>query len=399
MTLIVSHRVRDVEPSVTLATSARAAELRQQGVDVVNLSAGEPDFPTPASVLDAVRDFFDAGRITYTAAAGIPQLRDAVAGAYGQRHGVEPARESVVITCGAKHALYLALQVLCDDDDEVIFASPYWVSYPEMARLAGARPVVVPTRAEDGFRVDPEALRAAITDRSRVLIINSPSNPTGAVLERENLAALMDVARERGLWVLSDEIYDRLYYGPRRPTGLLDLGPDALEQALVINGVSKTYGMTGWRIGYAVGPAEVIKLMARVQSHETSNANTLAQMAALAALTGDQSVVAERRAEFDARRQRMVAGLRAIPGFVCPEPEGAFYVFPKVTELYGRRWGERPIDGSMDLSAALLEGEGVATVAGLAFGADEYIRLSYATSMERIDEGLHRLERFVGALS
>lgn len=396
--MIVSHRIRDVAPSITLATSARAAELRESGVDVANLSAGEPDFPTPASVIEATRAVFESGKITYTAAAGLPRLRDAVAGVVKERFGGGTRRENVVVTCGAKHALYLALQVLCDDGDEVLFASPYWVSYPEMARLAGAAPVAVPTRAEDGFRPDPAEVEKRITDRTRVLLVNSPSNPTGAVLGKDDLAALVEVANRHGLWVLSDEIYDQLYYGDTRPAGLFDLPPDAVERGIVVNGISKTYGMTGWRIGWAIGPADVVKWMARVQSHETSNANTLAQHAAIAAVTGDQSEVERRRHEFDARRRLMLDAVRAIPGVVCPEPQGAFYLFPKVSSWYGRKARGQVIEGSLDLSASLLDVAAVATVAGVAFGEDDCIRLSYATSADRIEEGVARIARYVDEL-
>lgn len=394
----MSKRVEMVKPSVTLATTARAAELSAQGVDVVNLGAGEPDFPTPRAVIEASREFFEAGRVTYTAAAGIPELRDAVAAFYGRQFAHPLTRDEVVVTCGAKHALYLALQVLCNEGDEVAYANPYWVSYPEMAHLAGAVPVEVPTRSEDGFQIDPEVLRGVLTDKTRVLIVNSPSNPSGAVLDRANLEAIVEIAAQSGVWVVSDEIYDQLYYGESRPTGLMDLGPAAVQRGLVINGVSKTYGMTGWRIGYAMGPSHVIKLMTRVQSHETSNANTLAQRAALAALTMDQAVVAERRAEFDSRRMRMVELVRQVPGWDCPDPEGAFYVFPKVSALFGRQSGDVTISDSMALSRELLEKEGVATVAGTAFGAKEHLRLSYATSMDRIEEGLRRIDRFTRRL-
>jgi aspartate aminotransferase len=400
MAMHVSHRIKEVAPSMTLAMSGKAAEMRQAGIDVADLSAGEPDFPTPPSVIAAVRGDFEAGRLTYTPAAGMPAVRDAVGAHFGARFGFPIARESVVVTCGAKHALYLALQVLCDDGDEVVFASPYWVSYPEMARLAGARFVTVPTRADDGFRLDPDALEAAITERTRVLILNSPSNPTGAILSRANLEAVVAVAlRHEQLWIVSDEIYDQLYYTPEPPTSLFSFGPEVRERTIVVNGVSKSYAMTGWRIGYAIGPGDVIKLMTRIQSHETSNANTLAQKATLAALTGDQSVLAERRRIFDERRKLTVAGVRAVPGWTCAEPEGAFYVFPRVDALFGRTTpAGKIISGSMNLSTTLLEEAHVATVPGIAFGDDAYIRLSYATSVDRIEEGLRRIRAFVGGM-
>jgi aspartate aminotransferase len=394
-----SKRVSEVGASMTLAMSARSAAMRAEGIDVVNLSAGEPDFPTPAHVLDAVRADFEAGQIKYTPAAGTPALRDAVAALYSERFGHDYERGNVVINCGAKHSLYVALQVLCDVGDEVLFASPYWVSYPEMARLAGAKPVAVRTVSDEGFQLTPEAVEAAMTERTKVILLNSPSNPSGAVQSDDNIAGIAELAARRGVWIVSDEIYDQLCYDGLVAASPLSLGPEVRERTIVVNGVSKTYSMTGWRIGYAVGPADVIQTMTRVQSHETSAPNTLGQIAALAALTGDQSVVSERREVFARRRSLMLEGVRSIPGIECAEPQGAFYVFPKVSSLYGRRSAVGTIDGSLDLSMHILEQAQVGTVPGVAFGDDDYIRLSYATSDDRIVEAIDRLRAFVESLS
>ncbi len=394
-----ARRVRDVGDSATLAMSARAKALRQQGVDVVNLTAGEPDFPTPPHVVAAAAEFIAGGQVKYTATAGMPELRVAVAEHCGTAYGVPVDPAQTLVTCGGKHALYLALQALVDADDEVVFASPAWVSYPEMIRLAGGRPVPVPVCVEDGFALHVDAVRERLTDRTRAIIVNSPSNPTGARLPHACLRDVVALAVERGLWILSDEIYDRLCYSPEPYLSPMMLGPEARARTIVSNSFSKTYAMTGWRIGYSVGPVDAIRTMGRIQDHETSNANTVAQVAALAALTGDQAHIAERLARFDARRRLMYAGIQALSGWVCAEPQGAFYVFPKVEHVFGARTaGGRVIDGSMDLCAALLDEVQLATVPGAAFGDDRHIRLSYATPSAVIADGLRRLTTFVMGL-
>lgn len=392
-------RVREVGDSVTLAISARAMAMRRAGVDVVNLSAGEPDFPTPPEVLRAASAFLAEGQIKYTATAGMPELRAAIAAEAGRRYGAAFGPDQVTVTCGGKHALYASLQVLCDVGDEVLFISPCWGSYPEMIKLAGGRPVAVETRAEDGFRLDLGALEAALGPRTRAIMINSPCNPTGIRLSAPAIEALTALAVERGIWILSDEIYDRLCYDGRPYQSPMMLGAAARARTVVAQSFSKTYSMTGWRVGYALGPAELIRTVARLQDHETSNVNTLAQVAALAAIQGDQGIVAERRAVFDARRRLIHGHIAAIPGWACPEPEGAFYVFPRVDGLYGRRTPEgRTIGGSSDLALALLEEARVAAVPGAAFGDDRHLRFSYATSEDQIVEGMRRVSAFVAAL-
>jgi len=394
-----ARRVREVGDSATLAMSARAKAMRQAGIDVVNLTAGEPDFPTPPAVVEAAAAFLADGQVKYTATAGMPELRGAIAERAAERYGAPVAREQALVTCGGKHAMYLALQALVDEGDEVAFGSPAWVSYPEMIKLAGGRPIPVPTRVEDGFRLDAAAVRERLTERTRALILNSPSNPTGARLRRDDIVDLVDLALSRGLWILSDEIYDRLCYDGAPYVSPMMLGPEARARTIVSHSFSKTYSMTGWRIGYALGPADVVGTMNRIQDHETSNANTLAQVAALAALTGDQTVVGERRDRFDARRRVMFDAVRRLPGWVCAEPQGAFYVFPKVDALFGlRSAGGRLIQGSMDLATALLEEVHLASVPGVAFGDDRHIRFSYATPRDAIAEGMGRVGEFVAGL-
>jgi len=394
----LAERVRDVADSTTLVMSARAKAMKAAGVDVINLTAGEPDFPTPRPIVDAALAFLEAGQVKYTPTLGLPELRAAAARRYAETYGVALAADNAIFGCGGKHVLYTAFQALCGDGDEVLIPSPYWVSYPEMARLSSARPVIVPT-AQSGYVLDPDALRAAITPRSRVLVLNSPSNPTGLRLPLATLTELMRIAIEHNLWVFSDEIYDQLCYDAEPYVSPIALGKGAVERTVVVNSLSKTYSMTGWRIGYAIGPAAVIEAMGRVQAHETSNPCTISQVAALEALTGDQTTTAAMRERFDARRRLMLDWVRRLPGWICPEPQGAFYVFPRVDSIYGRRSpGGRWLQGSLDVALALMEEAHVATVPGVAFGEDACLRLSYATSRALIDEGMRRVAAWLEQL-
>ena len=394
----LADRVRDVADSTTLVMSARAKAMKAAGIDVINLTAGEPDFPTPRPIIEAVIAFLGDGQVKYTPTLGLPELRAAAAKRYADAYGLELGPDHAIVGCGGKHVLYTAFQALCDAGDEVLIPSPYWVSYPEMARLAGAVPVLLPT-AQSGYVLDPETLRAAITPRSRVLVLNSPSNPTGMRLPHQVLGDVMRIAADHNLWVFSDEIYDQLCYDGLPYLSPIALGPGAMERTVVVNSLSKSYAMTGWRIGYAIGPTADIEAMGRVQAHETSNPCTVSQVAALAALTGDQATVGEMRERFDARRRLMFEQVRRLPGWECPEPQGAFYVFPRVDGTFGRRSpGGRWLQGSLDLALALMEEAHVATVPGVAFGEDACLRLSYATSRAQIDEGLRRIADWLGRL-
>lgn len=394
----LAERVRDVADSTTLVMSARAKAMKAAGIDVVNLTAGEPDFPTPRPIVEAVLAFLSDGQVKYTPTLGLPELRAAAARRYAEAYDLPLVPDNAIIGCGGKHVLYTAFQALCDAGSEVLIPSPYWVSYPEMARLASAVPVLIPT-AHSGYVLDPEALRAAITPRSRVLVLNSPSNPTGMRLPPQVLADLLRIAAEHNLWVFSDEIYDQLCYDGEPYLSPIALGPGAMERTVVVNSLSKSYAMTGWRIGYAIGPTAVIEAMGRVQAHETSNPCTVSQVAALAALSGDQTTVAEMRERFDARRRLMFDRVSRLPGWTCPEPQGAFYVFPRVDGTFGRRSpGGRWLQGSLDLALALMEEAHVATVPGVAFGEDACLRLSYATARAQIDEGLRRIAEWLGRL-
>lgn len=386
----LSERIAQVAPSATLAVDALVRKARAEGVDVVGFGTGEPDFDTPEHIKEAARRALLEGRTKYTPSAGTRELREAVCLDLGRR-GLSYAPSEVIVSNGAKQSLYNVFQVLLDPGDEVLVPSPYWVSYVEMVRLAGGVPVLVAAEEADGFVPSPGALEAACTPRTRALLINSPANPTGAVWPEELLAAVAELALRRDLTLISDEIYDRLVYGGVAPRSIAALSPEVKERTVVVNGVSKSYAMTGWRIGYAAGPAPLIQAMDNLQSHSTSNPNSIAQAAALCALTGPQEPLEEMRREFEARREIMVQGLNRIPGMSCRRPPGAFYAFPNVSGLLGRVGGGEALTDSTALARFLLTAGRVAVVPGAAFGTDQYLRLSYATSRERIAEGLRRM--------
>jgi len=395
----LSSRARMLKPSPTLAITAKAKQLRAQGIDVIGFGAGEPDFGTPAHAVRAAVEALEAGDTRYTPAGGTAELKQAVCRRIAEDYGMEYGPSEVTVSCGAKHTLYNLFQVLLDPGDEVIVPAPYWVSYPEQIRLAGGAPVVVPTQEADGFRMRPDSLDAALTPRTRAVVINSPSNPTGALYRAEHLEVLAEVIRSRDLVVVSDDIYHRLIYGDDRFTSILEVAPELRDRTVIVNGVSKTYAMTGWRIGYAAGPAEMIRAMEALQSQSTSNPTSFAQKGAVAALTGDQGCVEQMRRAFARRRDLIVDALNRIPGVTCRRPEGAFYVFPNVSGLLGRRWGDREIRYPADLAAFLLDEARVAVVPGEAFGSSQHLRLSYATSEDAIEEGVGRFAEAVGRLS
>ncbi|AKX94273.1 pyridoxal phosphate-dependent aminotransferase [Neomoorella thermoacetica] len=393
----LAQRAAGISPSPTLAIDAQAKAMKAKGVKVINFSAGEPDFGTPEHIKQAAIDALAAGFTRYTPVAGIPELRQAICASLAAR-GVTYEPADIVVSCGAKHSLYNAMQVLLNAGDEVILSAPYWVSYYEQVKLAGGVPVVVTTGPDTGFKLTPGLLEAAITPRTRLLILNSPCNPTGAVYSREELAALAEVIVARDLIVISDEIYAALLYDGLTHTSIASLAPEVKERTILIDGVSKTYAMTGWRIGYAAAPRPVAKAMTDLQSHSTSNPTSIAQKAAVAALTGSQEAVEMMRREFEQRRNRILAGLRELPGIECNQPGGAFYVFPYIGKLFGRKFRGRVLGNSTDVATALLNEFQVAVVPGVAFGAEPYLRLSYATSMDQIEAGLERLRAFVTEL-
>jgi aspartate aminotransferase len=394
----LSENSQRIEESATMAIDARAKAMKKAGEDVIALAAGEPDFNTPAYIVAAAKQALDEGFTGYTAASGMPELRAAWAEQVGRRRNVTYQPNQLIVTAGGKQAIFNVIYALCDPGDEVIIPAPYWVSYPEQVRAIGATPVILETSSEQDFKISPKTLRQAVTGRTRLVILNSPSNPTGSVYTRRELTALAEVLVEQGVPVLSDEVYDELVYGIDFAS-IASLGEEIYKLTIVVGAVSKTYAMTGWRIGYAAGPAEIIAAAGRLQSHSTSNPNSIAQKAALAAIQGDQSTVDAMCREFDRRRLYMLERLRAMPGITCPEPHGAFYAFPRVSDYYGRRYDGETIDGSMAFSRLLLEHEKVATVPGVAFGNDAHIRLSYATGMAQIEKAMDRLGGFLARLA
>jgi aspartate aminotransferase len=392
----LSKMASAVQPSATLAAGARAKQLQAEGVTVFDFSLGEPDFLTPEHIRAAAVAAMNAGKTHYTPASGTAELRNSVTRHYQKTYDVRYTAEQVIISNGAKHSLHNTLAALVGPGDEVIIPAPYWVSYSDLVTMTGADYVLVHTRMEDGFKMSPAQLRSALTPRSKALMLNSPSNPTGAVYTREELTALADVVLETNLAVISDEIYERLVYGSAQATCFATLRPGLLDRTITISGASKTYAMTGWRIGWALGPTHIIKAMGNVQSQETSCPCSVSQAAAVAALDGDQKCVAVMRQEFEARRDLVCARLRKLPGVRSFVPDGAFYAFFDVSAHFGRTLSGRSFTDSAGFCRAALEGAGVNLVPGSAFGAEGFVRLSYATSREQLQGGLDRLEKFLG---
>lgn len=393
---MISERLQIITPSATLKLNARVQELVAEGRDVVKFGVGEPDYPTPDHIKAKGIEAIHANKTTYTPTTGIPELREAVCRKFLEDNGLEYEPSQIIVSVGAKQCIYNALMALVNDGDEVLVPAPFWVSYPEQVKLAGGIPVIVETTEETAFKLTPEILKDAITSRTKAIILNSPSNPTGSVYTREELAALGSILRENEIWGILDEIYESLVYDGVEHVSLATASPEMKDYSIVINGVSKAYAMTGWRVGYAGGPSEVISAMSKVQGHATSNTASMSQWAALAALEGPKDLINEMIEEYNRRRLYMVERLNNIPGFECDPPDGAFYVFPNVNELIGRQLGGRKLTDADMLAEILLEEVYVAVVPGSGFGAPENLRFSYSTSMESIEEGLDRLEKLLG---
>ncbi len=395
----LASRTKVIKPSPTLAITARANALRAQGRKIIGFGAGEPDFDTPANVKQAAIAAIESGFTKYTAVGGIDELKDGIIEKLKADNALTYKRSEVFVSCGAKHSIFNIAQVLLDGGDEVLVPAPYWVSYPDIVLLAGATPVIVQTREASGFKVTPDDLARAITPKTKAVFINSPSNPTGSAYTEAELKALAVVLLDKEIVVISDDIYEKIVYDGFKFTNIVTACPELQPQSIVINGVSKSYAMTGWRIGYAAGPSHVISAATEMQSQSTSNPTSIAQKAAVEALRGDQAIIAHMVEDFRKRRDYIVSGLNAIPGITCLKPEGAFYVFPNVSALYGRQDAGKTIASSHDLSEYLLDKADVAVVPGSAFGNDDHIRLSYATSMKNIEEGIERIRKAVLALS
>ncbi len=380
-----------VQPSATLAAGAKARQLKAEGMHVYDFSLGEPDFPTPDFICQAAIKAMKEGHTRYTPASGIPELRAAIARHYQKTYGISYTAEQVIVSNGAKHSIHNVLAATVGPGDEVIIPTPYWVSYSDLVEMTGAKYILVPTTHESGFKMTPVQLKAAITPRSRLVMLNSPSNPTGTVYTRQEYAALADVILDANLAVLSDEIYERLLYDDARAVCFAALRPELAARTITISGVSKTYAMTGWRMGWALGPVHVIKAMGNVQSQQTGNPCSLSQYASLAALEGDQECVEKMRREFEARRDLVCKRLAALPGVRCLKPTGAFYAFFNVAAHFGRILAGKKVTDSVGFCQVALESAHVNLVPGAAFGAEGYVRLSFATSREQINGGLDRL--------
>ncbi|MFC1738749.1 pyridoxal phosphate-dependent aminotransferase [Planctomycetota bacterium] len=392
----ISKRAQAVPPSATLAVTSRAKELISQGVDIVSFGAGEPDFDTPDYIKNAAVEALKAGRTKYTAARGIAELRAVIAEKLQKENGLKYSPDQIIVTVGGKHSVYEAMQVMLDTGDEVILPAPYWVTYSETIKLAGGIARIIQTDKNNSYKMTPAQLKDAITEKTALLIINSPNNPGGFTYTPWELAEIAKVLEGTDVMVLSDEIYEKLIYGDTKFVSFASLSDDAFQRTVTLNGLSKAFSMTGWRLGYSAGPLEIIKAMGQLQSHMTSNPVTFAQYAAIEALGEKAPAAIEKmRLEFEKRGKFMVRRLNSIVGITCTEPTGAFYCFPDVSSHYGRNINGAKINGSMDFAKTLLEQAKVALVPGLPFGCDENVRLSFATSLEQIEKGLDRIESWL----
>ena len=396
----LAQRIERIAESSTMAMAAEAEKYKSRGVDVVDFSVGEPDFPTPEHIKRGAIRALEQNFTKYTAAGGIMPLRQAICDWHRAQLGSNYEAKECVVSCGGKHALFNAISVLVNSGDEVVIPAPCWVSFPDIVKYAGGRPVLLETSASDEFRLHPAALEAAITPRTRMVIVNSPSNPTGAVVPNDEFARILEVCRRRGVWLVTDECYSHFLYGGVRPFSIASI-PESKERLIVAGSFSKTFAMTGWRLGYALAPEPLVKAMIKLQSQSTSNATSIAQYAGLEAMRGPMDSVAVMLAEYERRRARVMAGLLAIPGIACTEPRGAFYAFPNITAA-GRLAGSRSAGGNGkseigSTAQQLLERVHVAVVPGEAFAGPGHLRISYATSMDRIEEGLRRLAQFFSA--
>ena len=393
MTKKLAARVSTLSPSTTLAITAKAKEMKESGIDVIGLGAGEPDYNTPQNILDAATKSMIEGKTKYTPSGGLPALKDAVISKLKNDQHLDYSRQEIMIGIGAKHVLYTLFQILLDPGDEVIIPAPYWVSYPEQVKLAGGSPVFVESTSEASFKVTADQIRSAITSKTKAVIINSPGNPTGMIYSRDELQLIADVCLEKDIWIISDEIYEKLIYGGKKHVSIAQLSDDAKKRTFIINGVSKSHSMTGWRIGYIAGNAEVVSAMTNLASHSTSNPTTTSQYATIEAYNGPQAAVENMRVDFESRLERIYPQLAAIPGFSVVKPQGAFYLLPEVSEAM-KKTGFTNVD---DFASTLLTEAKVAVIPGSGFGSPETIRLSYATSIELLEEAVKRIRTFVEA--
>ncbi|NWF76226.1 MAG: pyridoxal phosphate-dependent aminotransferase [Nitrospirae bacterium] len=388
---MISIRANKIKPSPTLSIDAKAKELKERGIDVVNFGVGEPDFDTPENIKEAAIKAIRDGFTKYTPVGGIDILKDAIISKFKKDNGLDYSREEIIVSCGAKHSLYNIAQALFNPGDEVLIPSPYWVSYPEQVILNDATPVFIQTYESDSFMIKSEAIESKITKKTKALILNSPSNPTGLTYDKKNLEQIAEVSLKHNIYIISDEIYEKLLYDGAKHISIASLSKEIKDKTIVVNGLSKSYAMTGWRIGYAAGPKDIIKAMTNIQSQSTSNPTSIAQKAAVEALTGPQDFIVTMLQEFDKRRKFLMHELNSIPFINCKTPNGAFYAFPNTSKLYGKSTDNFKISSSSDLALYLLDNANVALVPGGAFGEDDYIRLSYATSIHELKKGVDRI--------
>jgi aspartate aminotransferase len=388
----LSKKGLSISPSSTLAIDAKAKKMKSDGLDVIGFGAGEPDFDTPAHIKNAAIAAIESGFTKYTPASGTLELKQAICTKFKKDNGLDYTPAQIVVSNGAKHSLVNVFQAICNPGDEVIIPAPYWVSYPEMVKLADGVPIIVKTSEKSGFKFTIEQVEQALTNKTKAIILNSPSNPTGMVYSAKELAKIADLAVERGLFIVSDEIYEKLIYDGYTHVSVASMNTKIKEQTIVVNGVSKTYAMTGWRIGYTASNTQIAAIMANIQSHATSNPNSIAQKAAEAAINGPSDIIHTMVAEYSSRRNYMVERINAIPGLSCVTPNGAFYVMMNISRLIGSKIAGKEIHGSDDFAEVLLDQAQVALVPGSGFGIDTHVRLSYATSLQNITEGLNRIE-------
>lgn len=393
--MFISKRVQAIKPSPTLAIDAKAKALKQKGVDVINFGAGEPDFDTPRNIKEAAIKAINEGYTKYCPVSGNPETKKSIIEKLKKDNGLEYLPEEIIVSCGAKHSLYNIFQTILNDGDEVIIPAPYWVSYPDMVVLACGKPVIIKTDDKSNFKITPEALEKAITPKTKALVLNSPSNPTGSMYTREELEKLAEVCVKNNILIISDDIYEKLAYDGIKFESIASVSPEAKALTIIVNGVSKAFSMTGWRIGYTAGNKDIISGMTKIQSQSTSNPASISLKAAAEALSGDQKDVEMMKKEFEKRRNYIVGRLNAMKGITCLKPNGAFYVFPNISGLIGKTFGGKTINNDMEFADFLLEEAKIAVVPGSSFGAEGYMRISYATSMECIQEGMNRLEKAI----
>lgn len=389
---MLSYRAKNIAPSPTLGITAKAKLMQQEGIKVISFGAGEPDFDTPRNIKDACISALNSGFTKYTATSGIDELKSAICDKLKSDNNLDYKPANIVVSCGAKHSLFNTIIVLCEKGDEVIIPSPYWVSYMEMVKIAEGIPIFLKTMQEDDFKIDIEILKNLITKNTKVIILNSPSNPTGTIINEDILKDIAEIAQKNKIHIISDEIYEKIIYDDKKHTSIASFGEEIKNLTVVVNGLSKSHSMTGWRLGYAASNEIIAKAMSNLQDHSTSNPTSFVQKAAVEALKGPQNELKKMVSEFDKRRNFIVDELNKIPCISCNKPKGAFYVFPKVSDLFGKKFDDNEIKNSTDLANYLLDFAKVAVVPGIAFGDDNYIRLSYATSLDNIKEGVERIK-------